>query len=207
MREIACLIILATTAPGCATAPAQTQHSAKLGEKYPNSILGDNIGLLTEEDILISHCTAKAEPFSLYELTSHPYWQCFSTKKSDFVCDEQDPDEGGRTAILAIVLKKDGAVHEYLSRRAISLEGCKAHSREWARLTSHQDHVCVSGQFINPSEDEPQKKDRAWIFESYKTAKGCDSYFKGGCSLSHMIEQGCDLAEMTSESHVILNRP
>lgn len=164
--------------------------------KYPHTLLGEDYGLLTEEDLAISACIAKPEPFAVENFTPHPYWQCFSTRGSAFECDERDPDEGGRTAILAIVLKKDGAIHEYLSRRAISMDGCKAHAAEWARLTAGQGYVCVSGEFIIPRIGEPEKKHRTWIFASYKTAKGCDSYFEGGCSLAYQIKHGCDLAEM-----------
>ncbi len=201
MRKIAnlhvllCLIFLA-----CATPSAQNANEKQLKEKYPHSIIGEDYQLLTEKDLAISSCIASPEPFSLHKLTSHPYWQCFSTKDSAFECEESDPDESGRTAILAIVLKKGGITHEYLSRRAISLEGCKAFGAEWKRLTHNQDHVCVSGQFINPKDERPNEKDRAWIFESYKTAKGCDSYFEGGCSLDYKIKHGCDLAEMKAAS-------
>jgi hypothetical protein len=201
MRQIAHYLMLAVVTTACTTLPAQTSDSRNLQERYPYSIIGNDLGLLNEEDILISHCVAKAEPFSLQKLTSHPYWQCFSTQGSAVECDEADPDEGGRTAILAIVLKKDGAVHEYLSRRAISLKDCKEHAREWVRLTASEDHVCVSGQFINPSENAPDRTDRAWIFESFKTARGCDSYFDDGCSLANKIKHGCDLAEMANGTH------
>jgi hypothetical protein len=143
--------------------------------------------------LAISSCVAKSSPFSTKNSTAHPYWQCFATRGSTFECEEADPNEEGLTAILAIVLKKDGAIHEYLSRRAIPLDACKEHAADWVRLTSTQDHVCLSGEFINPSSDQHDKKDYTWIFESYKTAEGCDSYFVGGCSLAYKIQHGCDL--------------
>ncbi len=191
------LLSLGIVVSACAAPYKHPSHLERLLERYPFSIIGDDYSLLTEDDLAASSCVARAEPFSLHELTAHPYWQCFSLMGSAFECDEREPNEDGPSAILAIVLKKHGAIHEYLSRRAIPLEDCKAFAAEWVRLTAQQSHVCASGQFINPRDEALDKKDRAWIFESYKTAKGCDSYFEGGCSLDYKIKQGCNLADMT----------
>ena len=107
-------------------------------DKYPYSVLGEDYGLLTEEDVAISSCIAHPSPFNPDELSNHPYWQCFSLTGSAFECDNSDVNEEGQTAILAIVLKKDGITHDYLSRRAIPLDACKSHKDDWVRLTSNQ---------------------------------------------------------------------
>jgi hypothetical protein len=151
-------------------------------------------GLLTEEDVAISSCIAPPSPFSLRESSPHPYWQCFSLKGSAFECEPADDNEEGPTAILAIVLKKDGTIHDFLSRRAISKDACEDHKSDWIRLTANQEYVCISGSLVN---DHPGERYRSWIFESYKTKKGCDSYFQGGCSLAYKIQNGCDLTAMS----------
>lgn len=207
MRALALSILIALHFSiwdsGCTTSSkVHSPNLAKLKEKYPHSILGDDHGLLIEDDILTTSCVAGPEPFSQTEFTTHPYWQCFSLRGSAFECkeDDEEPDPENRFTILAIVLKEKGAIHEYLSRRAISVEFCKAYASEWVRLTSGQEHICISGQFINPSKDTIERKDHSWIFESYKTAKGCDSYFEGGCSLEYKIKHGCDIVKMTRNS-------
>ncbi len=193
------LLIALTTVCGCATSyyTKIQERSDFLQKNYPFTLLGEDYGLLTDDDLAISSCVAKSEPFSVRNFTPHPYWQCFSTQNADFICDVGETDENGVTAILAIVLKKDGIIHEYLSRRAISLEVCKEFASEWRRLTEQQEYVCISGQFINPSKGESDANTLSWIFESYKTAKGCDSYFEGGCSLAYKIKKGCNPAETT----------
>lgn len=164
-----------------------------LSSKVPIYRIGRLYGLLTEEDVAISSCIAHPSPFSLHESSPHPYWQCFSLQASAFECEEADENEEGRTAILAIVLKKDGIIHDYLSRRAVPLDACNSHKDDWIRLTSNQSFICISGSLINDDTDE---KYRSWIFESYKTPKGCASYFQGGCSLAHKVQHGCNLAVM-----------
>lgn len=195
-KKIACAIfLLLISAVSCATRAQKKSTENGYRSKYPYTVLGEDYELLTEEDVAISSCVAPPSPFSLHELNVHPHWQCFSLKGSAFECAPADDDESGPTAILAIVLKKDGFIHEYLSRRAIPLDSCKSHRDDWVRLTANQKYVCVSGEFINSKTREAHE--RAWIFESYKTKKGCDSYFQGGCSLSYQIQHGCDLATLS----------
>ncbi len=84
--------------------------------KYPYTVLGEDYDLLTEEDVAISACIAHHSPFSLKESSPHPYWQCFSLNGSAFECEDADDNEEGPTAILAIVLRKDGTAYDFLSR-------------------------------------------------------------------------------------------
>lgn len=166
------------------------EHLKRFKEKYPYTLIGEDYQLLNEDDLAIRSLVAKGEPFSLTKSTSHAYWQCFSLKNSNFECDESssDPMENGAAgALIAIVLKKEGITHEYLSRRGISLELCNKHQQKWLSLTKGQEHVCVSGEFINPLKENLNKPERAWIFVSFKTHLGCDSYFDGDCSLADRL--------------------
>ncbi len=193
-NKIAFLLFLVLISASACTIPAHKKAAEdNYRSKYPYTVLGEDYGLLTEDDVAISSCIAHPSPFSLQESSPHPYWQCFSLSGSAFECEEADENEEGRTAILAVVLKKDGITNDYLSRRAIPLDACNSHKDDWVRLTSNQKFVCISGGLIN---DDSDKMYRSWIFESYKTAKGCDSYFQGGCNLAHKIQNGCNLAIM-----------
>lgn len=178
----------------CMTSSQKMREESSYQKKYPYTVLGEDYGLLAEEDVAINSCIAHPSPFSIHGLNTHPYWQCFSLQGSSFECEKADDNEEGPTAILAISLKRENIIHDYLSRRAIPLDACKSHKDDWLRLTSNQSFICMSGSLIN---DHADKKYRSWIFESYKTAKGCDSYFQGGCSLAYKIQHGCNLAIMS----------
>src|SRR5262245_56824407 len=189
-------LIAVTFCPTCLT--LRGSHHALITQHYPYTLLGDDFGILTEEDLALSACIAQPVPFSVDSI-SHPYWQCFSTEGGHVECEdaEYDEDERSLLTLMAIVVRKDGRTHEYLSRRAIHLQDCKDYAAEWKRLTTQQDHVCVSGAFINSRQDEPDHAVDSWVFESFKTAKGCVSYFKGYCDLHERLTHGCKLQEMT----------
>ena len=169
-------------------AATTTLQGDQLKAKYPFALLGDDHGLLTEEDLAINSQKADPEPFSP-ESTAYPYWQCFPRNQMYFDCEftQYDASEKSKLAILAIGYHKNGETQEYLSRRAIPISACHAHKQDWNRLTKNQNYVCMSGIFIE-TQIEPDKgtptKSSAWIFDRFKTAQGCDSYFVGDCRLS-----------------------
>ncbi len=162
--------------------------SAHLGARFPYGLLGDDFGLLAA-------CIATPEPFSP-DSTEYPYWQCFSVQEASFECDSTgyDGSEKSVMAIMAIVARKNGEEHEYLSRRAIPMKGCRAHESEWKKLTARRKHVCLSGALIRIETTTEGKSVGHWIFEALKTDKGCDSYFAGGCDLKYQVKHGCEIA-------------
>ncbi len=187
---------------GCASTQKEiTSHRDLISRNYPYTLIGDDYGVLVEEDLAISSCVAEFSPFNFDSIT-HPYWQCFSTEKAHVECDdgEYDSDEKSLMVVMAIVLYKDGMTHEYLSRRGIRLDVCKEYLREWELLTSGHNHVCISGALANSNQGD-KKDERSWIFESYKTKNDCVSYFDSGCDLQVKLKQGCDLAEMTPKNN------
>src|SRR4051812_27834012 len=104
-------------------ARASTSHLNQIKAKYPFALLGDDHGILTEDDLAINSCAAEPIQFSPQEI-SYSYWQCFPTRIMSFECDGADYDEDERSimTILAIVAQGQGARHEYLSNRSISLD-------------------------------------------------------------------------------------
>ena len=199
MWKIAPVILSLFLFNGCSS-PQKDRlfHRDLFSRKYPYTLIGDDFGILNENDLALSACVAKPSPFD-FESIDHPYWQCFSTKNAHVECEdgEYDSDEKSMMVVMAIVLYKNGMTHEYLSRRGIRLDICKEYLIEWEHLTFGQNHVCVSGALAN-SNQGVKKDERSWIFESYKTTKDCVSYFDSGCDLQMKIKQGCDLAEMTA---------
>lgn len=140
----------------------------KFADKYPYAILGDDFGILNEDDLAINSCIATPVPFPP-DLPSYPYWQCFQIKNVTFVCDNAKgvkPNKLTPTA-LVILAKDDANQHEYISRRAIEHKDCLSFKKDWQRMTRQETYVCLSGGFIG-SEDN-KKKD--WVFDKFKTRK------------------------------------
>jgi hypothetical protein len=130
-------------------------------------------------------------PFS-ERSTSYPYWQCFDVKKANLFCDgtAYDEDEKERLTVMVITGDLDGASHEYITRRAIPLKTCEKFEKDWERLIKDQDFVCVAGPYTNKNQ-KSGKWVSHWVFDRFKTLKGCESFFVGGCSLQYQLKHGC----------------
>lgn len=161
-----------------------TVHREKLRMKYPYGLLGNDFGLLTEKDLASNVEEALPEPFSP-ESIAYPYWQCFAVKNVSFVCDhsgKQDPKEPIQ-ALIVLIVTETKQNQEYLARRPWERDSCNNFEREWVRLTTEEEHICISGPFINNDYNEAGKTTAYWVFDKYKTRKGCGSYFQGECNL------------------------
>lgn len=176
---------------------AESTHLQKLNSKFPYALLGDDFGILNENDLAINSCEATPSSFSLKQ-TSYPHWQCFETKTARIFCDGHGYDESAKTffTLLVIAVEKNLERHEYLTRRTIPYDACISYAQSWHRLLKNEKYVCVSGPFISKKEKSYKGRNLySWIFNSFKTKKGCDSYFQGWCNLKFIIKQGgsnCD---------------
>ncbi|MGZ3699041.1 MAG: hypothetical protein ACXWP5_13010 [Bdellovibrionota bacterium] len=119
-RQIALLMLFGTIASPAGLTGEHADRLSSAKEKYPYGLIGDDFGLLTEEDLAVNTCDVFPEKFSP-ESTSFPYWQCFSTKRAFVECDDAGYDESEKApiAILVITTQKQHEKHESLSRRAI----------------------------------------------------------------------------------------
>ena len=175
---------------------AEKEHLEKLKSKYPYGLLGDDYGILKVEDLAINACDRYLRPFSEEESTPYQYWQCFKVKDATISCEGGGYDEGEHTrlALLVIAAPNKNGYHEYFHDRTMPLNGCKEHVREWKRLVRAESYVCISGSFVNKEKDKAGRWVFHWDFDRFKTKKGCDSYFEGGCSLKYQLDHdGCKI--------------
>ncbi len=164
-------------------------------EVYPFGLIGDDYGILNEEDLAINTCNVtQSVPFSLDGDTVFPYWRCYSTKDASLRCDDPDYDEDEKSMMVILVLeirsKKDGS-HDYLPRRAIRLESCKYFQERFNKMTQDESHFCVSGEFWEKHSGDTETAEMIWSFDKFKTKKGCVSYFSDECNLRIQLERGC----------------
>jgi hypothetical protein len=180
MWKIGVVLGLMATMTRAEAGPRDGSHLEAITAKFPYGLLGDDHGVLTANDLAINACIATPRPFSRTS-QSYPYWRCFPRRSSSFEC-HSARDADAETVIQVIVDREASERHEYLSRSGMSLETCVANRRVWRQLTNAQKYVCVSGAFID-SESSPNGGRRSyWIYDKFKTRRGCDSYFEGYCS-------------------------
>jgi hypothetical protein len=179
---------------------AETTHLKSLHSKYPHALLGNDFGILKEDDLAINSCTADPIPFSKTS-TSYPYWQCFEVSKTKIECDGHKYAESEKMRFSLLVLSavtKEGN-HEYFHDRMMPLGACREFIRDWKRLVKGQEYVCISGSFVNKNADETDRPVLLWDFDRFKTRRGCSSYFEGGCSLKYQRRvHGCKPKEFAT---------
>ncbi len=180
-------------------ARADAAHLANLKKHYPYGLIGNDFGLLNEDDMAVNTCDAEPEPFTEKSL-GYPYWQCFLVEGTVFSCDLEDFDESLKTQLfgISIVAYGQNETQEYVSRRAIDKASCIEFNKDWKRLVAGEKYVCLSGPYGGHGEDTRGNRDTSWIFDKFKTRKGCSSYAVGGCDLRYRVRQGCKVSKIAS---------
>ena len=160
---------------------------------FQDSLIGEDFGILNQDDLAIPTCWVRSKPFNESQedsVNSFPYWKCFPLSHVNFDCGE---NQKRQQVIMGFVAQDQGQVHEYLSRSVIPLSSCLKWKQNWKTVTHNQSHVCISGSFIRKKVESDKGAHYSWIFESFKTRLGCSSYFEGGCSLKYQVQHGCKL--------------
>ena len=93
-------------------------------------MIGDDFGILNEDDLAINACEATPSPFSLKEFY-YPRWQCFEAKTVHVICHGHGFDESEKIfyTLLAFTGTKNKENHEYLTRRTIPYEACISYAQ------------------------------------------------------------------------------
>lgn len=194
-------LIFAILVVGCVVTIADSgpDHLSEAKKKFPYSLIGDDFGILTADDLAIPTCRVFPEPY--HEVhgkdgNSFAYWKCFPTTNVQVDCSGGSYDHGEHEilTVMGIIIKDSSEINEYMTRRAVPLSSCKSWQQDWKRLSQNQSHVCFSGSPLSKEsvlEGGRSVLSYGWIFESFKTKRGCSSYFVGGCSLSYQIKHGC----------------
>ncbi len=168
-------------------------HLQELKELFPYALLTDDFGILNKDDLKINQCIAEPSLFSESTSTSYPYWQCFELKGVRMVCEgkKYSIEEKSRMTMLVLSGTRNGAFNEFISRRPMKLNACHLYLRDWMRFTKNEKHVCISGDFIYSEINKTGPKKMVWIFDRYKTKKGCDAYFRGTCIPNENTRESC----------------
>jgi hypothetical protein len=179
MQKIVLILLILS---GC----SHSSHLQRLNESYPNGRIGDDYGILTRDDLAVNTCNFRgANPSSLEGSAPYPYWQCFFVKDVFISC-EEDEQSKEPTLIMGISAVGQARHHIYVSRQVMTLNRCLGFKKDLKKLTEHQTHICISGEFIRY---EPSDK-TVWVFDKFKTKKGCASYWDD-CDLKIQIKKGC----------------
>ncbi len=194
MQKIAGIVALLVAITQSAVADHSQTHLENLKKRYPFGLIGDDYGLLTQEDLAINTCNVlQLTPFPEEKNMAYPYWQCFRVKDTKFECDSLGYDSVTRkeTGYMAIDAIGNGGLHSYLARDAIDMRGCRKWRKVWKQKTYGQQYVCLSGSYGAYSGVRAGLRETGWVFDKFKTRKGCESFFVGECSLKKQKKESC----------------
>lgn len=171
---------------------AQPDHLIDLKKTYPFALLTDDFGILNMDDLKISGCIAVPSDFKTKPFTPYARWQCFESKNVKIICEGNSYDESAKTrfSIPVIKVNQSGSRQEFMGRKVIRLSDCVYFREAMKKLKRGQSHVCISG-----SEYRSNGSVSVWIFDRFKTKKGCESYFQGDCDLKNFTsseEYNCE---------------
>jgi hypothetical protein len=144
-------------------------------------------------DMAMNSCDANVVVFSGTP-GSYPYWQCFPIKQIKFKCDPAGLSEDTieETALLLIDIVNREHPQQYVPRRAMEMSNCQWFHQKWKMAIRRQRFACLSVSFSG-FENEGDRKVAIWVFDKFKTKRGCQSYFHGGCSLTYAKKHGCQI--------------
>ena len=162
--------------------------NVSLKQKYPNTVLTNDYGILNDID-LDSHLDGVKHPPKFSKKSKvFIYWQCFPRNSvrvslQDLGYSPEDDDEsdikynGENEASLTLsVLSKNHIVHKYIVWGRLPITLAENRFNQYLKLMQDESYVCLAGSYTeNPSQINE------WAFIKMKTRKGCVAYHKNGC--------------------------
>lgn len=180
MQKVVLVLLILS---GC----SHPSHLQSLKEAYPNGLIGDDFGVLTVDDLAVNTCNVFGENAYPPEGASpYRYWQCFIAKNVFISCEEEDQDKDS-TVIMGMYAAGKTRLQVYVSRQVMPLKRCIGFQKDLKNLIEKENYICISGEFI---EDSESSHETAWVFDKFKTKRGCVSYWDE-CDLKEQIVKGC----------------
>lgn len=179
------IFLISISATVLADVSKELSHLEKLKARYPYGVIGDDYGLLEEEDLAVNTCNAvEITPFSGDKNMAYSYWQCFPLKVAKISCHNlgYDPVIRKETGYLEIEARNESGVQYYLARDARDIRECREYLLRWEQKTRGEEYICISGSFGGFEDRRDGHKERHWVLDKFKTHKGCVSS-GGECSL------------------------
>ena len=159
-----------------------------LKQKYPNTVLSDDYGILNEID-LDSHLDGVKHPHKFSKKSREfIYWQCVPRNSvrvelQDLGYSPEDDDEsdvkynGENEASLTIsILSKNYTFDRYVVWGRLPIMLAEDRFNQYLKLMKNEPYVCLAGSYT-----ENQSGINEWAFMKMKTHKGCIAYHRDGC--------------------------
>ena len=155
-----------------------------------NALITESYGILSDDDIAVYAWITGRDDAK--KKIGDLHWQCLDTKYLKFGCRDMgyDEDEKIRHSVFKLEYIGPDQTELFHERRAIDIRACREMVAEWRRLSAGETKACVGGEYFKEIRTKSGRRKRLWAYDRFKTKKGCQSYFAGGCNLDHWRSQG-----------------
>ena len=187
MKQKMMLMILC----GCILPLIVNAMNMALKQKYPNTVLTDDYGILNEID-LDSHLDGVKHPPKFSRKSKvFIYWQCFArdavrVSLEDLGSSPEDDDESdvkyngeNKAALTFSVLDKNHMTHKYIVWGRLPITLAESKFNQYLKLMRDEPYICLAGSYT-----EKRSQIDEWAFVKIKTHKGCIAYHENGCHYS-----------------------
>ncbi|MGK5082638.1 hypothetical protein WDW37_04970 [Bdellovibrionota bacterium FG-1] len=175
-----------------ATADVSVDHPQQAKIRYPYSLIGDDHGILSEQDLAMSTChSMPISPFVPHDPGGGAYWKCFESKTVSVQCESNgkaDEHEGVMGLIVLSATEGDDA-HDYIGRRPWPIQECRESIRDVRKRLRDTHYACIMGTSLSLENTPQQHSKYVWLFDAVRTRRGCESYFQQ-CDLNDLVKNG-----------------
>lgn len=180
---------------------SQTKYKiSELSRK--NAVLTESYGILNQDDIDIYAWIWSYDRF--HNSAGIEYWTCHpAASVAKLTCRDfgYDSDQKEHNAELEIDIHDRGKVHEITGRRAIDIVACKKIVADIRNLLKGESHFCAGLIYNHEDKDEAGRPRFSWVYDKFKTKRGCVSYFQGYCEPSYWKRFGYPIAPYGSPEY------
>ena len=172
-----------------AAADVSIDHLQQAKIRYPYSLIGDDHGILGEQDLAISTClTITTDPFVPHASTGGVYWKCFESNAISVQCDSNGKadEHEGVMGLIVLNATEGNEAHDYIARRPWPIHKCRNFIQDVRKRLRGTDYACIMGSVLSWESTPQQHTKYAWLFEAVRTRRGCESYFQQ-CDLNALI--------------------
>lgn len=172
--------------------------SATVAAAAPLGLLTPDFGIVTADDLAYDSAQMETTPYDPKGTLGSLHWQCVPGSAVSAGYKSWRGMDGAENSTklfkmcsLEVRVRNNGVLHLYVDHRGHRLDYCKMFIREWSKVASKEDVICVNGDHSGAQTDKEDGAYQLWTWQKVKTKKGCYSFFADQCNTRGCADGKC----------------